>query len=84
LSGAPLTLFGSFQAASLLALLDDIGPPHCVVPEAILPDFERAGLLSDDVLASAIAVVRDEAPIAIRGDCALVEVRMIGESALRI
>lgn len=30
LSGAPLTLFGSFQAASLLALLDDTGPPHCV------------------------------------------------------
>jgi len=75
LSGAPLTLFGSFQAASLLALLDDTGPPHCVVPAAILPDFERAGLLRDG---------RDEAPIAIRGDCALIEVRMIGESAPRI
>jgi hypothetical protein len=37
LSGAPLTLFGSFQAASLLALLDDIGPPHCVVPQQSCP-----------------------------------------------
>jgi predicted DsbA family dithiol-disulfide isomerase len=66
LSGAPLTLFGPFEAAGFLAVLDDIGAKHCVFPAGILPDFDRAGLLHDNFLASAIAVTRDEAPLRVR------------------
>ena len=42
LSGAPLTLFGPFDAASFVTTIDRVGPAHCVIPAAILPDLERA------------------------------------------
>jgi acyl-CoA synthetase (AMP-forming)/AMP-acid ligase II len=82
LSGAPLTLFGPFDAAGFLALLDRIGANHCVFPAAILPDLERAGLLREDTLASAIAIVREEATLAVEADCPLIEVHALEESGI--
>ena len=84
LSGAPLTLFGPFEAASFLALLGGPTPCHCVCPAAILPDLERAGLLREGVLASAIAIVRDETGPELRGDCPVIEVRALGEHGINL
>jgi hypothetical protein len=82
LSGAPLTRFGPFDAAGFLALLDRIGANHCVFPAAILPDLERAGVLRQDTLASAIAIVREEATLAVEADCALIEVHALEASGI--
>jgi hypothetical protein len=71
LSGAPITLFGPFDAASFLAILDATGPNHCVLPAAILADFAKAGLLADGVLASAIVVMRHETALPTGCDCPL-------------
>ena len=82
LSGAPLTLFGPFDAAGFVATIDRLGPAHCVIPAAILPDLERAGLLRNGVLASAIAVVRGEAALQVESDCPLIEVHGRDESGI--
>ena len=84
LSGASLTLLGPFDAASFLTLLDRHGPSHCVLPAAILPDVGEAGLLRNRVLASVIAVVRDETRIARSGDCPVIEVCARDETSLTI
>jgi acyl-CoA synthetase (AMP-forming)/AMP-acid ligase II len=84
LSGAPLTLFGPFDAAGFIALLDRIGANHCVFPAAILPDLERAGLLRRDALASAIAIVREKATLAVEADCPLIEVHALEESGITV
>jgi hypothetical protein len=84
LSGAPLALFGPFEAASFLALLDNLGPCHCVCPATILPDLQRAGLLRKNVLASTIAVRRREAPLEFEGDCPLIDVQALGESGIDV
>jgi acyl-coenzyme A synthetase/AMP-(fatty) acid ligase len=80
LSGAPLTLFGPFEAASFLALLDATGPNHCVVPATVLADFAKAGLLRDSVLASAIAVLRNNTAVTAGCDCSLILVHALDES----
>ncbi|MEA2839560.1 MAG: hypothetical protein QOF41_890 [Methylobacteriaceae bacterium] len=79
LSGAPLTLFGPFEAASFLAVLDTIGRNHCVLPAAILADFAKAALLRDSVLASAIAIMPNEAAIPASCDCPLISVHALDE-----
>jgi hypothetical protein len=85
LSGAPLTLFGPFDAASFLALLDRARLAHCVAPASILPDMADAGLLSTTVLASVVAVEREDTVIAPTvGDCPLVEVRGFAEAELTV
>jgi hypothetical protein len=79
-SGAPLTLFGPSEAASFLALLDRMGACHCVCPAATLPDLKGAGLLREDVLASAIAVVpKEPMTLEFKGDCPLIEVHARGD-----
>jgi AMP-binding enzyme len=82
LSGAPLTLFGPFDTAGFIAAIDRVGPAHCVVPAAILPDLERAGVLRDDILASAIAVVRHGTVPQVQSDCPVIEVHEQGESGI--
>jgi AMP-binding enzyme len=82
LSGAPLTLFGPFQAAAFLALVDDIGANHCVVPGEILPTLERAGLLDDTAMSSVIAISRDDTALPPL-PCRLVQVHALEEGALR-
>jgi hypothetical protein len=84
LSGATLTLLGPFDAASFLAFLDRNEPSHCVVPAAILPEMAQAGLFRKGVLASAIAVARDETMIALSGECPLIEVHARDEGSLSI
>ena len=84
LSGAPLTLFGPFAAASFVELLDATEHSHCVIPAAVLPDFARAGLLREGVFASVIALMADEAIPAIAGDCPIIEVYGAGDGAIRI
>jgi hypothetical protein len=84
LSGAPLTLFGPFEAANFVAILDGGGPNHCIVPAAILPDMAQAGLLHGDVFASVVAVGRDEFPVTSEADCRLIEVRALEEGSLTI
>jgi acyl-CoA synthetase (AMP-forming)/AMP-acid ligase II len=79
LSGAPLTLFGPFDAASFLALLDTTGPNHCILPAAILADFHKAGLLRESVLDGAIAVIRNEEAVTAGCDCPLVSVHSFNE-----
>lgn len=74
LSGAPLTLFGPFEAADFITCLDKTGPSHGVVPASILPDLARAGLLQPGSIATAIVVARDDSTIAPVGDCALIQV----------
>ncbi|MBV8849873.1 MAG: AMP-binding protein, partial [Methylobacteriaceae bacterium] len=82
LSGAPLTLFGPFEAASFLAALDTAKGCHCVCPAPILPDLKRAGLLRHGVLASAIAIARDEQRLDLEIDCPLIEVRVLSENSI--
>lgn len=84
LSGAPLSLFGPFEAGSFVALLDRLAPCHCVCPATILPDLQRAGLLRNDVLASIIAVRRRDGPLLFEGDCPLIDVQALGESRIDV
>jgi non-ribosomal peptide synthetase component F len=84
LSGAPLALFGPFEAASFVALLDGLAPCHCVCPATILPDLQRAGLLRNDVLASIIAVRRRDGALQFEGDCPLIHVQALGESGIDV
>jgi hypothetical protein len=79
LCGAPLTLFGPFEATSFLALLETIGPNHCVLPAAILEDFTKAGLLRNSVFASAIAVIRTETAVPATCDCPFIYVQAFNE-----
>jgi hypothetical protein len=84
LSGAPLTLFGPFEAARFLALLDCAEPHHCIVPAAILPDMAEAGLLRDSVLASVIAVGREELTSTSHSHCRLIDVRALEEGSVAV
>jgi hypothetical protein len=84
LSGAPLTLFGPFEAADFLMVLDRIGPNHCIVPAAILPDLARAGLLREDVLASAIAVGGEELSLTSHAHCRLIDLRALEEGSVTV
>jgi acyl-CoA synthetase (AMP-forming)/AMP-acid ligase II len=84
LSGAPLALFGPFEAATFVALVDQLAPCHCVCPATILPDLQRAGLLRNDVLASIIGVRRGGAPVHLEGDCPLIDVQALGESGIDV
>src|SRR5947209_7879977 len=84
LSGAPLTLFGPFEAVGFVAAIDSIRANHCVFPAAILPDLGRAGLLQDKVLATAVAVIRGDAALELQGDCPLIEVHTLGESGINV
>ncbi len=83
LSGAPLTLFGPFDAANFLALLDKMGANHCVVPAEIVGALHRAGLVDDPTFPSPIAVSREESSLPdLR--CPLVQVRALEEGTIRI
>jgi hypothetical protein len=84
LSGAPLTLFGPFEAADFVTVLDRVGSNHCVVPAAILPDLARAGLLHEHVLTSVIAVGREELAVATEADCRLIEMRALEEGSVAV
>ena len=52
LVGAPLILFGPFEAEGFIAALDDAGPCHLVAPEAIAADLAAAGLIAPGRLES--------------------------------
>ncbi|OYV32598.1 MAG: hypothetical protein B7Z80_26425 [Rhodospirillales bacterium 20-64-7] len=59
LAGAPLRLHAPFEAAGFLAAVaEEGGPPHLVVPAALLPMCEAAGLVRADRLASLMLVSR--------------------------
>jgi hypothetical protein len=84
LSGAPLTLFGPFEAAHFLALVDGAELHHCIVPAAILPDMAEAGLLRESVLASVIAVGREELTFTSHTHCRLIDVHALEEGSVAV
>jgi hypothetical protein len=75
---------GPGQADGAIDLAPERLRPTEALPAAILPDFQRAGLLCKDVLASTIAVRRREAPLELEGDCPLIEVQALGESRIEV
>jgi hypothetical protein len=65
-------------------VLDRVGPNHCIVPAAILPDLARAGLLREGVLASAIAVGAEELSLTSHAHCRVIEVRALEERSVTV
>lgn len=84
LSGTPLTLFGPFEAAHFLALLDGLERHHCIVPAAILPDMADAGLLRESALTSVIAVGREELTFTSHAHCRLIDVHALEEGSIAV
>ena len=89
LCGASVTLHGIFDAARLLAQLEDMPQAQLVVPAELLPALARAGILQHGPLAGLLAVSRWQTnagdfapPASLPNSVPLVDLHAFGEMAL--
>jgi len=81
LAGAPLHYLSPFTAERFLQTLDALGPTRLVVPDAVLPDLARAGLLTNGAIVSISTLCAGAAPaleIETANACPIVELRLDG------